>query len=153
MFRPRHRRCKAPLVREPWPAGVETLIVDGNNVVGARADGWWRDRPGAVRRLFGRLRCLHAGWTGALFLVLDVPQADLPEGRHDGIEIRYPDRRGRDAADERIVRLLDELGELGAGGDVAVVTSDRALADSARQRRATVVGAGTFLAHLDDAGC
>ena len=135
---------------EPWPAAVETVIVDGNNVVGAKADGWWRDRPAAVRRLFGRLRCLHDGWTGSLFLVLDVPQADLPEGRHDGVEIRYPDRRGRDAADERIVRLLDELG---AGERVAVVTSDRALADSARQRRATVVGAGAFLAHLDTRGC
>jgi predicted RNA-binding protein with PIN domain len=140
----------------PWPASVETLIVDGNNVVGARADGWWRDRPAAVRRLFDRLRCLHAGWTGALFLVLDVPQPDLPEGNCDGIELRYPGRRGRDAADERIVRLLDELGELDeldAGEDIAVVTSDRALADSARQRRATVVGAGTFLAHLDATGC
>ena len=135
---------------EPWPAAVETVIVDGNNVVGAKADGWWRDRPAAVRRLFGRLRCLHDGWTGSLFLVLDVPQADLPEGRHDGVEIRYPDRRGRDAADERIVRLLDELG---AGERVAVVASDRALADSARQRRATVVGAGAFLAHLDTRGC
>jgi predicted RNA-binding protein with PIN domain len=137
----------------PWPANVETVIVDGNNVVGARADGWWRDRPGAVRRLFGRLCCLHAGWTGALFLVLDVPQADLPEGQNDGIEVRYPDRRGRNAADERIVRLLDELDQLGAGGHVAVVTSDRALADSARQRQATVVGAGTFLVHLDASGC
>jgi predicted RNA-binding protein with PIN domain len=134
----------------PWPASVETLIVDGNNVVGARADGWWRDRPAAVRRLFGRLRCLHAGWTGALFLVLDAPQPDLPEGNCDGIEVRYPGRRGRDAADERIVRLLDELE---ADKDITVVTSDRALAGSARQRRATVVGAGTFLAHLDTTGC
>jgi predicted RNA-binding protein with PIN domain len=143
----------------PWPESVETLIIDGNNVVGAKADGWWRDRPAAVRRLFDRLRCLRAAWTGALFLVLDVPQADLPEGQHDGIEVRYPDRRGRNAADDRIVRLLDELDgrddpdEHGAGERVAVVSSDRALADSARQRRATVVGAGAFLAHLDDRGC
>ena len=137
---------------EPWPADVRTVIVDGNNVVGARADGWWRDRPGAVRRLFGRLRCLHEGWTGRLFLVLDVPQADLPEGPNDGIEVRYPDRKGRNAADDRIVRLLDELAEPGPAA-VAVVTSDRALADSARQRGATVVGAGSFLAHLDHRGC
>jgi predicted RNA-binding protein with PIN domain len=137
-------------VSEPWPAGVETLIVDGNNVVGTRADGWWRDRPGAVRRLFGRLRGLRDGLTGELFLVLDVPQDDLPEGRHDGIEVRYPGRKGRNAADERIVVLLDELA---AGAGVAVVTSDRALADSAKQRGAIVVGAGTFLAHLDDTGC
>jgi hypothetical protein len=154
MFRPAGRRCKARPVSEPqprpWPAGVETLIVDGNNVVGARADGWWRDRPAAVRRLFGRLRCLHEGWTGALYLVLDVPQADLPEGGNDGIEVRYPGRKGRNAADGRIVLLLDELGD---GEKVAVVTSDRALADSVRQRGAIVVGAGTFLGHLDHSGC
>ena len=28
-----------------------TIIVDGANVVGSRPDGWWRDRPGAARRL------------------------------------------------------------------------------------------------------
>jgi predicted RNA-binding protein with PIN domain len=84
-----------------------------------------------------------------MYLVLDVPQADLPEGRHDGVEVRYPDRRGRNAADDRILRLLDDL----ATDSVTVVTSDRALAAVARQRGATVVGAGTFLAHLDEAGC
>ena len=26
-------------------------IVDGNNAMGARPDGWWRDRPAAMRRL------------------------------------------------------------------------------------------------------
>jgi predicted RNA-binding protein with PIN domain len=134
----------------PWPAEVDTLIVDGNNVIGTRADGWWRDRPAAVRRLLDRLRCVQATWTGALYLVLDVPQADLREGPHDGVDVLYPDRRGRNAADDRIVRLLDDLG---AGEQAAVVTSDRALADSARQRRATVVGAGTFLTHLDKSGC
>ena len=30
-------------------------IVDGNNVMGSRPDGWWRDRRGAQRRLVGRL--------------------------------------------------------------------------------------------------
>jgi predicted RNA-binding protein with PIN domain len=139
-------------VSQGWPSGVRTLVVDGNNVVGAAADGWWRDRPAAVRRLLGRLRCLRQaddGTDGDLYLVLDVPQADLPEGRHDSVEVRYPDRAGRNAADDRIVRLLEEL----ATDSVAVVTSDRALAAAARQRGATVVGAGTFLAHLDDAGC
>jgi hypothetical protein len=28
-----------------------TLIVDGANVMGSRADGWWRDPPGAMARL------------------------------------------------------------------------------------------------------
>jgi 8-oxo-dGTP diphosphatase len=32
-----------------------TLIVDGANVMGSRADGWWRDRAGAMRRLHAQL--------------------------------------------------------------------------------------------------
>ncbi|HEY8525569.1 MAG TPA: NYN domain-containing protein [Acidimicrobiales bacterium] len=131
-----------------------TLVVDGNNVVGAAADGWWRDRPAAVRRLLGRLRCYGRGRPERIVLVLDVRQADLPEGTHDGIDVRYPDRPGRDAADGRIVELLEEL----AAGDpapdaVTVVSSDRALAGAARHRGTAVIGAGAFLARLRDAGC
>jgi predicted RNA-binding protein with PIN domain len=118
-------------------------------VVGAAADGWWRDRPAAVRRLLARLACYRRGTGRPVVLVLDVRQADLPEGRRDGIEIRYPERPGRDAADGRILELLDEVG----GDPVEVVSSDRALAAAARGRGATVVGAGAFLARLDAAGC
>jgi ADP-ribose pyrophosphatase YjhB (NUDIX family) len=52
------------------PAGL-VLVVDGANVVGARGggDGWWRDRPGAARRLRDALLPLtRAG----------LPAADLP---------------------------------------------------------------------------
>jgi 8-oxo-dGTP diphosphatase len=37
-----------------------TLIVDGANVMGSRADGWWRDRAGAMARLHGELAALAA---------------------------------------------------------------------------------------------
>ena len=128
-------------------------MVDGNNVMGSVADGWWRDRPGAVRRLLGRLQCYQRSTGETVVLVLDVPQPDLPAGVHDGVEVCYPRRRGRDAADERILELLDER-ELATGaGGVEVVTSDRALGTGAGQRRARVVGAGAFLARLDQAGC
>jgi predicted RNA-binding protein with PIN domain len=129
---------------------VTILVVDGNNVIGSVPDGWWRDRPGAVRRLVDRLIRYAATTDADLHAVFDVAQADLPEGEHDGVTIHYATRRGRDAADDRILELLDEgLGDV----DVEVVTSDRALADGARARGARVVGAGTLLARLDDAGC
>lgn len=125
------------------------VVVDASNVVGATPDGWWRDRRGAVRRLVDRLRC-HARRTGTtVVVVLDVPQPDLPEGDAGGVLVRHADRRGRDAADDRILRLLDEEG----WADVEVVTSDRGLADGARARGARVVGARAFLRRLDDAGC
>jgi len=48
-----------------WPARAlvsaamdVTLIVDGANVMGSRADGWWRDRAGAMARLHGELAAL-----------------------------------------------------------------------------------------------
>jgi predicted RNA-binding protein with PIN domain len=125
------------------------LLVDGNNVIGSVPDGWWRDRPGAVRRLVARLQCF-AGATGAVIrVVFDVPQPDLPEGDHDGVEVAYATRRGRDAADDRILELLDQ----GFDDEVEVVTSDRNLADGARRRGARVSGAGRLLALLDEAGC
>lgn len=36
------------------------MIVDGANVMGSRADGWWRDRAGAMARLYGELVGLAA---------------------------------------------------------------------------------------------
>lgn len=138
-------------------ARPRTLVVDGNNVIGARPDGWWRDRRGASRRLVERLQCYGRTTAIGIVVFFDVPQPDLPEGDHDGVTVRYPRRRGRDAADESILELLDAYSgaQLGvqAGGPVEVVTSDRALADGARQRRADVTGAGAFLARLDDGGC
>jgi hypothetical protein len=37
------------------PEQLRTVVVDGNNVIGSVADGWWRDRPKAARRLLARL--------------------------------------------------------------------------------------------------
>ena len=119
------------------------LVVDGNNVIGAVADGWWRDRPAAVRRLLLRMQCLAE----PAILVLDVAQPDLPEGVHGQVTVRYATRRGRDAADDRIRDLVGEL------RDVTVVTSDRALGRDVEAAGASVIGAGTFLAKLDAAGC
>jgi predicted RNA-binding protein with PIN domain len=119
------------------------LVVDGNNVIGSVADGWWRDRPGAVRRLLARLQCLGERAT----LVLDVSQPDLVEGEHGAITVRYATRRGRDAADDLIRELV------AADPSVTVVTSDRALRQDVEAAGADVIGAGTFLARLDAAGC
>lgn len=138
--------------REGPADDARTVVVDGNNVIGSVADGWWRDRPGAVRRLLARLQCYRRAAGGTVVLVLDVPQRDLPAGGHDGVEVVYATRRGRNAADERIVELL-AAGEW--SGRVEVVTSDRALAADARATavRPTVTGARTFLSRVEERGC
>lgn len=125
------------------------LLVDGNNVIGSVPDGWWRDRPGAVHRLLARLQCLATTRSEAVHVVFDVPQSDLPEGEHHGVHVHYATRKGRDAADDRIVALLDA----GFEHPVQVVTSDRALADAARLRGVDVIGAGALLRDLEREGC
>ena len=129
------------------------LVVDGNNVMGAAADGWWRDPPGAARRLLARVQCYAASTAASVELVFDVAIPDVDEGEHDGVIVRYATRRGRDAADDRIRDLLDSQAPAARKGGIEVVTSDRALAASARDRGAAVSGAGSFLTRLTDAGC
>lgn len=143
-------RVRLAGVSEPEPgAQPVTVVVDGYNVVGSVPDGWWRDRPAAVRRLLERLVCYRHRAGDRVVLVLDVRQADLSEGLYEGVEIRYAVRSGADAADHEILTLLGER----AGDRLRVVTSDRALAAGAVDRGATVEGANTLLRRLDDLGC
>lgn len=117
------------------------LVVDGMNVIGSRPDGWWRDRDGAVRRLHERL-VARARDGEVITLVLDGrPLSDLPEGTHDGVAVLYARRRGRDAADDRIVELVDADD---VASEITVVTSDRELAARVRALGAAVVGARTI---------
>jgi nicotinic acid mononucleotide adenylyltransferase/predicted RNA-binding protein with PIN domain len=118
------------------------MIVDGNNVIGSRPDGWWRDREGASRRLVEQLQALARRTGDRIAVVLDGrPLAGLAEGSHDGVLVAYARRGGRDAADDRIVE------EVAADADPAslvVVTSDRELARRVRDLGATVEGASTI---------
>jgi predicted RNA-binding protein with PIN domain len=126
---------------------VARLVIDGMNVIGSRPDGWWRDRDAAVRRLVVRLRALARSSGDDVTVVLDGrPLGDLPEGGHDGVEVEYARRAGRDAADDRIVDLV---GAHPDPGELDVVTSDRELARRVRALGAAVTGAGTLLGRLD----
>jgi predicted RNA-binding protein with PIN domain len=124
------------------------LVIDAMNVIGSRPTGWWRDRDGAVRRLVQRLQGLAARDGLKLTVVVDGrPLHDLPEGTHDGVEVLYASRSGRNAADDRIIEFLDALAD--ASG-VEVVTSDRELGRRALERGVSVRGAGVLLRRLDE---
>jgi len=123
------------------------LIVDGNNVIGSRPDGWWRDRAGAARRLVVALQALARRSGDQISVVLDGrPLADLPEGIHAGVLVAYATRAGRDAADDRIVTEVERDRE---PESLVVVTSDRALAERVRALGAHVERAGSLLAQLE----
>lgn len=122
------------------------IVVDGMNVIGARPDGWWKDRLGAMRRLAARLVPLaHEG--NDVVLVLDGrPLPDLPEGLHDDVRVLYARRGGRNAADDRIVELLEDDAD---PRTLVVVTSDRDLVRRVSALGAKTEGARTFTDRLD----
>lgn len=122
-----------------------TWYIDASNVVGSRPDGWWRDRAGAARRLHRALGDFARERGEPVVMVLDVPLADLDAGASGDLTVAVAPRRGANAADDEIVRLLaDEP----APERVRVVTSDAALADRVRALGASVDGAGAFRRRL-----
>jgi predicted RNA-binding protein with PIN domain len=122
-------------------------LVDGMNVIGSRPDRWWEDRDRAVRDMV-RLLDAYAAETGEeVTVVFDGrPVHALPAGPGP-VQVLFASRRGPDAADEKIVEIL-ERDENPAS--VRVVTSDGALAIRAEAKGALVIGAGAFRNQLED---
>jgi predicted RNA-binding protein with PIN domain len=136
----------SPSTADAGGSSASRLYVDAMNVIGSRPDGWWRDRDGALRRLVGRLRRYAADRPGQVVVVADGrPVADLHADVLDGVEVVYARRGGADAADDRIVELLDAEPD---PHEVAVVTADRGLRERVRRRGIEVLGPKTLLAQL-----
>jgi predicted RNA-binding protein with PIN domain len=123
---------------------VTRWLVDASNVIGTRPDGWWRDRVGATRRLLDELRAFADGGEDVT-VVLDAGPQELA-GRDGRLEVAIAPRRGRDAADDEIVRLLEAHD---APEEVTVATSDANLAGRVRSLGASVEGAKTFRGRLE----
>ena len=129
---------------------MTVLLVDVANAVGARPDGWWRDRVGATARLLGRLARLPGrtltGPDGEPLAAVEV--VAVVEGRarnvaeQDGVRLVRAAGSGDDALAACARELADD------GRPVLVVTADRGL--RARLPEGTqVTGPGRLLDVLD----
>jgi predicted RNA-binding protein with PIN domain len=125
---------------------VSEWIVDGNNVMGSRPDGWWRDRRGAQHRLVERLEAFAAARDEPVTVIFDGRPHDA--GGRERVAVLFARRSGPDAADDDIAALVARHPD---PASLKVVTSDAALAARVRAAGAEVVGAGAFLRMLDDA--
>jgi 8-oxo-dGTP diphosphatase len=116
-----------------------TIVVDVANVMGARPDGWWRDRAGAAVRLHTQIAALAAsgrailpGETGPPEFVMVLEGAAnkariAAAAPGDRVRIVHAPGHG----DDTIVTVVREL-----PGRRVVVTADRELRD-----RCTAAGA------------
>jgi len=117
------------------------VVVDGNNVMGSRPDGWWKDRAGAAKRLVEQIGEWATDDVLVYFDGAEPPGMPAP-GR---VEVRYATRRGRNAADDDIAGFVAEHPE---PGSLLVVTSDAELARRVREHGAGVAGARWLLDRL-----
>jgi predicted RNA-binding protein with PIN domain len=124
-------------------SGVDEWIVDGNNVMGARPDGWWRDREAAQRRLVERLEAFAEARDEPVTVIFDGRPHDAGGGLR--VAVRFARRGGRDAADDDVAAMVARHPE---PEQVIVATSDATLAERVRAAGARVVGAGAFLREL-----
>jgi predicted RNA-binding protein with PIN domain len=124
-------------------------LVDGMNLIGSRPDRWWNDPDRAVRRLIEELGRYAAATGEDVTVVFDRRPPDLDPGAHGATVVAFASRRGRNAADDEIVRMVADDP---APGTLTVVTSDRRLVERARGLGAGVVSAGWFRRQLDRAG-
>jgi predicted RNA-binding protein with PIN domain len=113
-------------------APVARLLVDGNNVMGSRPDGWWRDRHGAMQRLVNQLDDLAAATGDEIHVVFDGRDRDL---QATSVHVSFAAH-----ADDAIT----EKAEPG----LTVVTSDRELRRRVAAKGATVASSKSLLASL-----
>lgn len=117
------------------------LVVDAANVVGSRPDGWWRDRPGAARRLVEQVR------------------DSVREGRLEPPVVVVFEGHAREGAEEGTVGEVEVVHARGEGDDtivaiarthrgVVVITADRELVRRVRAVDGDVRGPGWLLDRL-----
>ena len=140
-------------------------MVDVANVIGARADGWWRDRAGAAARLCREVKALAhrsegppevagvAAWVlvlegqarAAVALLADELN-ELDEKLEDRAEgepalVRLVSAPG--SGDDTIVSVVADA--VARGESCLVVTADRELRRRCEELSASVVGPGWLL--------
>ena len=90
--------------------GAVRWIIDGNNVMGAGADGWWNDPPAAAARLAQQVAEWCRTHDHDVTLVFDGRPVGAVAAKAGGrLAIEFAPRAGRGAADDRIVELVEEL--------------------------------------------
>ena len=101
-------------------------LVDGNNVMGATIRGWGNDPAAAAVRLATAIAlwCRDHSEDRVVLVFDGQPNDGVRQQAGGNLRVEFAPRNVRNAADDRIVELLDELF---VEPDLTVVTSDKGL--------------------------
>jgi hypothetical protein len=97
------------------------LVVDVANVMGSRADGWWRDRAGAAERLVDQVRSGVPDDRAVVLVLEGAARPGAPESGSGRVRVVHAPGEGDDTVVAEAAALVD------AGLPVEVVTADRGL--------------------------
>jgi hypothetical protein len=103
-------------------------------VVGSRPTGWWRDRAGAAKRLHMAIAATDLGYD----LVVLVLEGDARRGQPMGEDGALHTVHAPGSGDDTIVAQARTRSA--EGGDVVVVTADRALRERVAAAGGSAVG-------------
>lgn len=117
-------------------------IVDAMNVIGARPDGWWRNRQAAMVALVRHLERWAATQRQQVTVVFEQPTVC----ESAVIRVAHAPTATINSADDEIMRLLEADDH---PGHITVVTSDATLARRVRDAGASVQPARTFRNLID----
>jgi predicted RNA-binding protein with PIN domain len=118
------------------------LVVDGANVVGSRPDGWWRDRPGAARRLHEQLLVADLPHDVVVLVLEGAAKGGVRAGADAHVRTVHAPRDG-DATIQAETRDAVERGDR-----VTVITADRVLRGRVEQLGALPMSPGWLLDQL-----
>lgn len=119
-----------------------TLVVDAANVVGSRPDGWWKDRPGAARRLHEGLLTADTPYDVVVLVLEGAAKGGVLAGRDGHLRTVHAKGSGDDEIVEQ-TRAASERGER-----VTVITADRFLRARVEALGALAMGPSWLLDQL-----
>ncbi|MFK4083913.1 hypothetical protein ACI2LF_07390 [Kribbella sp. NPDC020789] len=132
------------------------IVVDAANVIGSRPDGWWRDRPGAARRLLTKLAALQSRLPATtIVVVLEGAARQATPFPPAPLRVILAPASGDDTITQTTATLLSPTpDDTSAPGTtpptVTVVTADRGLRQRVEPLGATTVGPSWLLDQLDN---
>lgn len=119
------------------------LVVDAANVIGARPDGWWKDRGNASRRLHERLLVADLPYDSVIMVLEGQGKGGVKAGRDGDVTTVHANRYGDAAIIEQVTLAVE------ARHTVTVITSDRILAARCEGLGARAMSSSWLLDLLD----